>query len=308
MIPVNKEMRFETTTECDYDCIICRKRDTDRESRTMSLDLFKMLFNKIVDETDQYTALSFAGTGDPLCDPGLEDKIRYAKKRRPNLDVPIVTNGYRMTPTRFRSLQDAGVDTIRISFHGDSPETYFETHRRNAFDKVRKNVLSALDNKTTTKITLALVVVPNNEHIVDSWLNLWKDERISLVEVWRAHNWIDYHNYRKLQKEQVNTCGRVFSGPLQIQVDGTVNMCCMDFLGELLLGDLKTQSLKEIFEGAFYTKLARCHTDGIFTNGLLCRKCEQRNKDKTEACLYSSRYTDMEDRVKRVSTTYERFQ
>jgi wyosine [tRNA(Phe)-imidazoG37] synthetase (radical SAM superfamily) len=306
MIPKNNELRFETTTFCDYDCVICSRRNTDRRLKTMSLESFRFYFDKIIKETDQYTALSFAGTGDPLCDEGLEDKLRYALKKKPNLNIPTVTNGYRLTPDRFKSLQDAGVDIIRVSFHGGTPEAYKSTHRRDNFEKVRANVLSALDNKTTTDIVLTFVVTPENEYSIDSWLELWDDDRIFLKEIWRAHNWVGHLNYREVQKEKLTTCGRVFNGPLQVQVDGTVVMCCMDFHGKLLLGDLNTQSLHEIFESPIYKKLEACHTTGIYTDDILCKECEQRNKNKEEACIYSSKYKDIKDRVKRVSTTYAR--
>ena len=71
-------------------------------------------------------------------------------------------------------------------------------------------------------------------------------------------------DYRTIKKEQLKTCGRPFNGPLQVQVDGTVNMCCFDYNGKLLLEDLNAQSLAEIFNSVAYKKIR----DAIFLETL----------------------------------------
>ena len=81
----------------------------------------------------------------------------------------------------------------------------------------------------------------------------------------------------------------------------------MDFHGKLLLGDLKTQTLEKVFESPMYNRLKEYHSTGSFPDDLLCKDCEQRNKEKEEACMNSSKYTDLKDRVKRVSTTHKKF-
>jgi radical SAM protein with 4Fe4S-binding SPASM domain len=122
--------------------------------------------------------------------------------------------------------------------------------------------------------------------------------------VWRPHNWVDGRDYRAVQQEKLKTCGRPFKTPLQVQVDGTVNMCCFDFDGKLLLGDLKDQTLKEIFQSDMYKKIVECHTTGKYENsGLICKNCDQRNVDKSDVMVYNSKFA-IEERVKKVSTTY----
>ena len=82
-------------------------------------------------------------------------------------------------------------------------------------------------------------------------------------------------------------------------------MCCFDFDGKLTLGDLKKQSLKEIFSSPMYKKIATHHTTGDFENsGLICEHCDQRNVSKKGVMLYNSEF-DINERVKAVSTTYQ---
>ncbi len=307
MIPLNDDMRFEVTTKCNYDCVICPRELLMRKKETMRLDLFKLLFDKIVAETDRCTTLTISGIGEPLLDETLDKKIEYAKSIRPALRVLILTNGSLMTVEKFKRLQDIGVTSIRVSMYGNDPDSYCRVHGvkdRGMFERVRNNILACLKSRITTEILLTLNVIEGyNEHIVKDWIAYWED-KVDLIEVWRPHNWGMGKKYRKVQKEKLKTCGRPLLGPLEIQVDGKVNMCCCDFNGDLVIGDLKTQTLQEIFSSPAYCKIAECHRTGNFTgSGLICQGCDFRNADKSDVMIYSSKF-DIEQRVKMTSTTY----
>ena len=144
-----------------------------------------------------------------------------------------------------------------------------------------------------------------NSDSVSQWIQYWQD-KVDLLEVWRPHNWVNARNYRKIQDKKLKSCGRPFNGPLQVQVDGTVNMCCFDFDGRLTLGDLKYQSLKEIFSSPLYKKISHYHKTGKFNgSGLICGRCDQLNSDKTGVMVYNSKF-DPDERVRMFSTTYKR--
>lgn len=305
MIPESNELRFEVTTRCNYNCIICPREKLTRKKETMSFELFKMLFDKINRETDQYNILTFPGLGEPLLDETLDKKIEYAKRN--NFLVLMLTNASMLSVDRFRELEDLGTDSIRVSFYGNTPESYSSVHGvrdKDLFGQIRDTLTEICKIKKQTKVLLTYNIVENNnDSYVSSWIEYWKD-KADLLEVWHPHNWVDGRDYRKVQREKLKTCGRPFKTPLQVQVDGTVNMCCFDFDGKLLLGDLKTQSLKEIFESEMFKKIEKCHLTGDFKNSdLICENCDQRNADKSDVMVYNSMF-DIQERVKKVSTTY----
>lgn len=312
MIPESSELRLEVTTKCNYNCIICPREKLTRDIETMDIELFKYIFDKINSETSQYNTLTFPGLGEPLLDNTLDDKIIYAKRH--GYTVLLLTNGSLLTPERFKRLEDVGLDSVRVSIYGDSPESYNMVHRTkkaDSFQRVKENLteISRIRNRTSLLITYN-VVDGYNDSALDSWIEYWKD-KVDLLEVWRPHNWVDGRDYRAVQSEKLRTCGRPWKTPLQIQVDGTVNMCCFDFNGKLLLGDLKIQTLQEIFESSLpdgkagmYKKILKHHTSGDFKeSGLICENCDQRNSDKSEVMVYNSKF-DIKERIKQVSTTY----
>lgn len=305
MIPKNIDIRFEVTTKCRYNCVICPRDKLTRRKKTMDFALFKALLDKILSETQQYTTLTFAGMGEPLLDETLEEKISYAKKK--NLKVLILTNGFLLNEDRFKRLEGLGVESIRVSFYGNDAKSYAKIHRareKQAFEITRDNLNRIVRIRRRTNILLTLNVLKcYNGGFTKEWINYWNN-KANLIEVWRPHNWVDGRLYRKIQNEKLKTCGRPFKGPLQVQVDGTVNMCCFDFNGKLTIGDLKTKSLKEIFSSPLYKKIVRCHKKGDFLNsGLICKNCDQRNKDKSDVMIYNSKF-EIKERVKQLSTTY----
>lgn len=309
MIPKNSDMRFEVTTRCNYDCIICPHRSLTRKIETMSLELFKYLFDKVISETGQYSTLTFPGMGEPLLDQTLSQKIFHAKKRCPRIEVLILTNGSLLDWKRFHEFEKLGVASVRVSLYGVDQESYARVHgikSKRMYAKVRDNLLEISEKKTTTDLLLTFNSISGeNDRGVREWVDLWED-KADLVEVWRPHNWVDAKNYRKIQRTLLPTCGRPFKGPLQIQVDGTVNMCCFDYDGKLTLGDLKTQSLKEIFSSHIFKRLKACHQSGSYNKaGFICEFCDQRNVDKADVMIYNSKF-NVSERVHMISTTYKK--
>jgi len=309
MISTNNDMRFEVTTKCNYNCIICPREKLTRKQETMSLDLFKFLFDKITGEAQQYNTLTFPGMGEPTLDDSLIDKIKYAKSKMPEIPVLILTNGSKLTPDLFKAFEDNGVSSVRVSLYGLNGETYSKVHgiqNTKMYDVVSRNLqeISRIRRKTEILLTFNLVE-GSNDAVLNDWISFWKD-KVDLLEVWRPHNWVDAKNYRDVKSKQLKTCGRPFNGPLQIQVDGTVNMCCFDFDGKLTLGDLKKQSLKEIFSSPLFNKLVECHMNGNYSgSGLICEHCDQRNEDKSDVMIFNSKF-EIKERVKMVSTTYSK--
>ncbi len=309
MIPKNNDMRFEVSTKCNYRCVICPHGSLTRAKETMSLEVFKKIFDRLVTETDQYETLTFPGMGEPLLDPTLEEKIAYARQRKPGIAVLILTNGSLLTLKKFKVFEALGVASIRVSLYGTDPESYGQVHGINGqemYPRIEENLLAICRAKTITQLLLTYNVVDGkNDRVLKEWIDLWKD-KVDLLEVWRPHNWVDYKKFRPLQSQMTKSCGRPFTGPLQIQVDGTVNMCCFDFDGKLTIGDLKTQTLAEIFAMPFFQKIQQCHARGLYSaSGLICEHCDQRNADKSDTMIFNSKF-DIKERVTQLSTTYKK--
>jgi len=305
MIPQSNEIRIEPATICNYRCAMCKVQDMSRKQSTMSLDYFKFLIDKIRQETDQYKTITLAGIGEPLLNAHLEPMTEYATGL--GFRVLLVTNGSMLSWLRFRDLQSAGLYSVRVSFHGATPEGYCALHGvdKSQYYRTLGNVMAASDQRTTCRLLLTWAQVEGvNNDESETWIKKWEGH-VDLMEIWRAHNWAGAFNFRKEQDIKMRTCGRLDRGPLQIQVDGRLTTCCFDYDGVLAFGDLNTQTLSEIFESEKFRAMKDCHDSGDYKNsGLICEHCDQRNADKSDVLIYSSEKVDFADRVRRTSTGY----
>ncbi|MDP1729515.1 MAG: radical SAM protein, partial [archaeon] len=90
--------------------------------------------------------ITFAGGGEPTCNPHLEKAIRTAKKEIG--DVALVTNGLKLEDKIIEAVVDCCTWT-RVSLDADSPELYLKTHGmpKKYFEKVVANILKLTETR-----------------------------------------------------------------------------------------------------------------------------------------------------------------
>jgi hypothetical protein len=70
---------------------------------------------------------------------------------------------------------------------------------------------------------------------------------------------------------------------LDVMVDGQVCLCCVDYQGEVVFGDLKYQSIMEVFKSRLYQHYYQKHLDGTWANLPLCSECSMSITTKDQA-------------------------
>jgi radical SAM protein with 4Fe4S-binding SPASM domain len=244
------------------------------------------------------TDVSIFGFGEPMIDKGLGEKVAYAT--RAGLVTHITTNGSLLSVATAHELLDAGLKNIRFSIHSTVPLKYMKVHRKLDWLEVWRNFgnFGAINNQRGHPCTVHLSVIPIFDETVDEIKRTW-ERATDYLEIWKPHNWGQGRGYRMLGPRR-KTCGRPFSGPLQIQVDGTVIPCCFLTNSELLLGNLNENSLRDILTDEPYERLREAHRAGNLS-GYPCESCDQLNAENEGVLLYSNR--DPEKKLNRLSTS-----
>ena len=234
MIPATNEVRIETSTSCNAGCVFCPHPTADftRKREVMSLDIYKFYLDKILNELgNQITETTFSGFGEIFVDHGIVDKIAYAGTK--DIDIHLLSNGSMLTPDTIDKIYEIGVKDIRISLHTTNPDSYGRVmnYKSSKFDfkAVMHNVNYAIKNKPkNTEVIITADIVEENKNDVNQMVLDFKDR--CTLEVWYPHNWVYGKEYRdKSTPNTLKTCGRPFNGPIQIQIDGDIIMCCFDF-------------------------------------------------------------------------------
>lgn len=280
---INPEVRIETTNFCNAKCTICPRKSFTRKQMTMD----DIHFAKLVNEADSLGAktISIFGYGEPLMDKTIGWKVGYVGVL--GMESFLTTNAGLLTTDMAYTLLKASLTHIRFSVHG-LWKNYEKVHRGLKFDTAMRNITNFIAiNKTVfdKRCKVDVTVIPMHGETVDEIRDFWGG-KVDELEIWRPHNWTDGKTYRKT-KRRLKTCGRPFNGPIQVNVDGTMMICCFDYNGLLTMGDTHKSSIEDILKGDRFNEVRRKHKDGNLA-GLICETCDQLNQEDDSPLLYSS--------------------
>jgi organic radical activating enzyme len=294
------EVRIETSTICNQKCVFCPyTKYFTRKKEIMTDETFIFLVDKVKDEAPQITELTISGMGEIFLDPNILNKIDYGNKK--GFNVHVITNGTGITKDHIDFIIDKVTD-ITFSLHSLNPENWSKITGcpPELYERVIHNIDYVLQYKKHPRVRITCDVIDINEGEVQEIINTYND-RVYNLEIWNPHNWVDTFDYRDTTLRHKYSCGRPERSPIQIQVDGTINMCCFDYNGKLLLGDFKKNTLEEIFNSKYFIELKNGHANEFLEN-YICYKCDQRLRQK-DVLIYSKLYKP-EERIGTTSTTF----
>ena len=266
-------VQIESTNLCNAKCVFCPRDEMHRRQGVMDTDLFK----KVVDECVQLciTHVRVHNYGEPFLDKQLVEKVRYAKARG-IAEVGMISNGSLITEDIAQGMIDAGLDAINISVDASGKEVFESTRLNLNYDDVIANIESLVRlrkaaGKVRPKLILSFVRQDNSadeQQFIDHWRKI--ADKIHITDL---HNWAGTLN----ATSDVNyPCYRPWLTFTALW-DGRVSLCCADFDGRTILGDLRTQSIQEIWNSDAYRAVRREHLESGGPE--ICRSCDLPKKD-----------------------------
>lgn len=266
-------VQIEATNICNAKCTFCPRDDMSRRQGIMEMPLFQ----KIVDECAELGIrhLRMHNYGEAFLDKRLPEKIRYAKAREIP-EVGVITNGSLLGPDVARAVVEAGLDAINISLDAAGRETFESTRLGLRFDKVMANLeglvrLKHEVGRVRPKLILSFVRQNNSaeeQAFIDRWARV--ADKIHVTEM---HNWA---GARDRTADVSFPCYRPWLTFTALW-DGRVSLCCADFDGKVVLGDLRASSIRDIWNNDAYRRVRREHLESGGPD--ICRNCDLPAKD-----------------------------
>jgi MoaA/NifB/PqqE/SkfB family radical SAM enzyme len=134
-LPSPVEAYFEVANRCNSKCATCPLTFSPQESAAqLSLDDFRSLVAQLPD----LQRAVMQGVGEPLLNRDLAPMIRHLKQR--GVYVVFNTNALLLTRRRQVELIQSGLDELRVSLDGNTPETYQKVRGIDGFERVVGNV------------------------------------------------------------------------------------------------------------------------------------------------------------------------
>ena len=266
-------VQIESTNICNAKCVFCPRDEMQRRQGIMSVELFR----KIVDECADLgiTHVRMHNYGEAFMDRKLVEKVRYAKQKGIR-EVGMISNGSLITEPVARGMIEAGLDAINISVDASGKEVFEATRIGLKYDKVIANIerllrLRTESGKRRPKLILSFVRQHNSADeaaFIEHWRSI--ADKIHITDL---HNWAGTLN----TESDVNyPCYRPWL-TFTVLWDGRVSLCCADFDGKTILGNLNTQTIAEIWNAEPYRNVRREHLESGGPD--VCRACDLPRKD-----------------------------
>ena len=289
---LHPEVRYEVTDHCNATCIMC-PRDKHEHARAHGI-MDQELYEKSIDEVSLLGAekVVLTGFGEPMLDKKLELKIKYAKSK--GLSTYIISIGSILNSKRARSILEAGLDEIRVSFYGMQEKSYNSVMKGLDFNKTISGMMDFITLKkelgAKTKIQVSYLEMEENKEDTGLFKEFW-ESKVDAIEIWRPHNFGDGRDYRERHDslEVKTSCGRPENGPLQIQWNGEVIPCCYDYNNKIILGNAFTTPVLDILNSPKYKLLRYAHKMNKFNMFPYCDQCDQL-LPHADALIYTNRH------------------
>ncbi len=275
------QLQLEVAAFCDAACVFCPYPTMERARGFMKMDLFQ----KIMDESVALPLvdhITFTGLGETLLDKHLIERIRYARLRMPHIMIDIFSNGSQLTNAKVDALIDAGLSTLYVSLNATNQEKRQQImypHKPDYFDydkvcAVLDYAIGRYQVKPEMKVLVKAIVSKDlfedgdQERFDSRWNGPWNRDGNSFMHLegnWAGAVW-------PARTKQVTPCSRAL-GQIMVLWDGRVSLCCFDSEGKEILGDLNTQTIKEVFNGPKATGIRTAHWEGRRSEIPMCAEC-----------------------------------
>jgi radical SAM protein with 4Fe4S-binding SPASM domain len=286
---------FEPTTSCNLRCPECPSglRQFSRPTGMLQNDFFTRTIDEIHKEL---LYLIFYFQGEPYLNPDFLKMVKYASDKK--IYTATSTNAHYLNDEAARKTVESGLDRLIISIDGTTQEVYQQYRVGGNLEKVlegAKNIMKwkkELKSKTPFVFFQFLVVKPN-EHQIEDIKRLAKEVGVDEVRFKTAqvyeyetdpNNLIPtndkYSRYKKnadgsytAKNKLANRCWKLQHANV-ITWDGLVVPCCFDKDATHQLGNLKTQSFKQIWHNDNY-KQFRSELMKSRKNIDICANCSE---------------------------------
>lgn len=279
-IPFPPEVWIENTNCCNAKCIMCPRDKHTRQLGFMDFSLFEKLIKEIARFKDAVKRVHLHNYGEPLLDKELARRIKLAKDYGVR-HAYFVTNASLLTQEISKEIIEADLDEFKISFYGTDKDTYNNTMQGLNFDKTIQNVNDFLRirkelGKSNPRVIIQYLPQTENKAKTDEFISIFSqliDNSIGdSLNVFSLHNFGDGRIYHKADKI-VGICSYPWR-TMVILHDGRVVICCLDYNGAQVVGDVNKNSIKEIWSSAEYRKIRYDFRRLRYQEYPVCMKCD----------------------------------
>lgn len=265
----------EPVSACNLRCVMCFQIDKTFTKKpfmgTMDFEMFK----RVIDEAHNggTRAVTMASRGEPTLHPHITDMLHYASGKF--VDLKMNTNGTKLTEDMTHRILSSGLTELVFSIEAQDAELYSKIRVGGKFNEVVRNIERVRDIRAKhypdSKLTTTVSgVFFKQEQNVELYTNFWKTRVDHIATVECENRWNTYENVP--HPDMTHPCEYLWERAY-IWWNGDMNPCDVDYKSKLLLGNISSSTIAEIWHGELFSKMRDAHLNNQRAKFMPCDRC-----------------------------------
>ena len=294
-VPNYIEVGLELTNYCGYNCVFCPREQMTRPKGVMSEEDIRLVASRLGVQASKKMVVWTDGMGEVLLLDDFFDKIRQIRQCMPNcMPIVVSTLGYEKDDAFWDEFLRVGIKRIQVSIYGYDDETYKLLHGADRLQLVRKNLDTLIEKNEALGGPIEIVVgVEDFGQEFFEQRGLDYARQTELRE--RFEGGLKDHPSVRVIRRTLHNRGQAFhfaapnegvkkcfidpypmrENKLYVTWDLNVIPCPMVFNNEIVLGNLREQSLEEIYTSKTYLDFIRHLRTNQLQDYPSCRNCNE---------------------------------
>ncbi|NQU57991.1 MAG: radical SAM protein [Rhodospirillales bacterium] len=250
---------LEFVNRCNLTCGMCYVANHTFAKETLEMATVKNLIDQVAAQGK--TGLLLGSGSEGLLYKGIDEVIRYAKDSGV-MDVILMTNGTLLTPEMSEFIVKQEVSRVCISVDAATPETYEKVRGKNELDRVEKNIRGLADSRKKVGSALPIIRLSfcgteDNQHEQEAFRDKWRDV-VDYIDFQKVNDFSYVGREDEAELPDVEKdrpfCTKPF-GYLNVWSSGDISPCCTFYGKSLTFGNIKDDTLAEVYDGEKMTDL-----------------------------------------------------
>ena len=273
-------LSVELTNRCNAACIMCPRQFMTRPKGIMDVDVYRKILREASHYQHHLRLFQPFLFGEALLHPEFGELIRETREWLPQTRIYLSTNAGLLRTEHIEAILDAKLDKVNIDIDGTTKEVAEKIRRHVNYDQVLENVEKFLvernRRKSHTKMRVSIVRMAENSHQIDEFKRLW-NTKAGHIQVVDYNSWLGYLDQSGQQFELPSipfdfSCRHPYE-ELAIAWDGRTSLCCLDFNLLHMVGDLRNNSIREIWRDAAMNDARNKLEHGKYDSLPICHRC-----------------------------------
>ena len=276
---------LELTNHCNFSCSFCPIGEKDKYEEKVGFSKItykdvEKIVNELKKNNIKLKTFRFSMMGESILHPEFDKISKLVGQSKISDYIELTTNGSTLSKKKILPIIENNINILRVSIYGLNENDYkISTKTHNKFDLIKKNLINLKEaiNNYGYGPHIYIKSFESDEKRMQEFVKIFSpyaDE----IGFENGHEWEKSSDINKPfnsileKKEKKKTCPFPFYKAV-IHSNGELTFCCVDWTRSTSVGNIKKNSIYELFNSKKTNEFRRSLIEGKNLNKV-CKNCE----------------------------------